>query len=295
MKFVCSLFRVPVDHHVQVARAAEEAGFEAVALSDRIAHVESVSTKFPYTEDGSRPWLAEDEFPDVWVATAMMAAVTTRLRFLQAVYVLPARDPFSVARSLGTLARMSNHRVSLGFGVGWMREEFDLMGRNFERRGARSDEMIELMRKLWTGESVDHRGEFFDIEGIRMRPAVKEPIPILCSGESEAALRRAARLAGGWIPPISMVTPEDLLAPLETLRAYRREAGRAGEPFDVYWTPLAGWRDEESSALEALGVSHVFASPWAFDEVGSLDLEQRCAAIEDFGRTIIRSANADSR
>ena len=159
LKFVCGLFRVPTDEYLAVARAAEAAGFEALALSDHIVHLDRVESRFPYTEDGERPWSATDDYPDVWVATAMMAAITQRLRFLQAIYVLPARDPFSIAKALGTLARMSRHRVSLGFGVGWMREEFDLMGQAFEGRGRRSEEMIELMQKLWTGDVVDHEGE----------------------------------------------------------------------------------------------------------------------------------------
>ncbi|MAG32256.1 MAG: LLM class F420-dependent oxidoreductase [Deltaproteobacteria bacterium] len=284
MKFVCSLFRVPVDQLIPVAQTAERAGFAAVTLSDRIAHIEQVATRFPYTEDGSRPWSPSDDFPDVWVATAMMAAMTTRLRFMQAVYVLPARDPISVAHSLGTLARMSGQRVSLGFGVGWMREEFELMGRAFERRGARTDEMIELMQKLWTGDVVDHEGEFYSLSGVQLRPAAGGPIPILCSGESDAALRRAARIGHGWIPPISLSALESLAPRLEALERYREEAGRADEPFEIYWTPPAAWEESARPELVRLGVTHVFVAPWDFERAAALDVDDRCALIERFGR-----------
>jgi probable F420-dependent oxidoreductase len=294
LKFVCGLFRVPTDEYVAVARAAERAGFEALSLSDHIVHLDRVESRFPYTEDGKRPWRATDDYPDVWVATAMMAAVTQRLRFLQAIYVLPMRDPFSIAKALGTLAHMSSHRVSLGFGVGWMREEFDLVHQAFDGRGRRSEEMIELMRKLWTGDVVDHEGEFYRVTGVRMRPAVGGPIPILCSGESELALRRAARIGDGWIPPISVSSPERLESRLAQIADYRLEAKRANRDFSVYWTPGGGYDPRDHAELIRLGVSHVFASPWSFEAAESLAVEEKCALIEEFGREVIAKSGATS-
>ena len=287
MNFVCSLYRVPIDEYLPLARAAEEAGYEAITLSDHLVHVESIQSRFPYAKDGERPWGAEDDYPDVWVATAMMAAVTQRLRFLQAIYVLPAREPYSVAKSLGTLARMSGHRVSLGFGVGWMREEFMLTGQSFEARGRRTEEMITLMKKLWTGQPIDHRGEFYEVEGVQMRPAVAGPIPILCSGESDRALRRAARIGDGWIPPISVATLSDLRDRIEQLDAYRMEAARSEMPFSVYWTPMAEYTADEYREIERIGVSHVFVAPWRFEEAASLPLEEKCALLRAFGRAMI--------
>jgi probable F420-dependent oxidoreductase len=287
LKFVCGLFRVPADEYIAIARAAEQAGFEAISVSDHLVHLDEVRSRFPYSEDGSLPWNATDDHPDVWVATAMMAAVTRRLRFLQAIYVLPARDPFSVAKALGTLSRMSGHRVSLGFGVGWMREEFDLIGQDFERRGSRAEEMIALMKKLWTGRRVDHEGEFYRVHGVRMRPEAGGAIPILCSGESETALRRAARIGDGWIPPISVSSAEALASKLEQIRHYRREAGRAGEPFPVYWTPHGPFDPREHEDWIRLGVTHVFSSPWLFEEADQLSVEEKCVRIEQFGREVL--------
>ena len=295
MKFVCSLYRVPADQYVPIARAAEEAGFEAVSLSDHLVHIGEVRSRFPYSEDGARPWAAEDDFPDVWVATAMMAAVTRRLRFLQAVYVLPARDPFSTAKALGSLAHLSGQRVALGFGVGWMREEFELMGLDFERRGARAEEMIGLMKALWTGESVDHRGEFFRVEGVSMRPAAGGPIPILCSGESAAALRRAARIGDGWIAPISVSTPSLLAARLETIQSHRRESGRASTAFSVYWTLGETHEVEALRSLARLGVTHCFVSPWRFTAAQTLSIEEKCDLIARFGRDTIAPADRSLR
>ena len=109
LKFVCGLFRVPTEEYLAVARAAERAGFEALSLSDPIVHLERVAARFPDTRDGERPWSAPDDYPDVWVATAMMAAVTQRLRFLQAIYVLPVRDPFPAAGDLKTPQTLGGH------------------------------------------------------------------------------------------------------------------------------------------------------------------------------------------
>ncbi len=290
MKFVCPLFRVPLDQYQDVARASEQAGFAALALSDRVAQPSTIGSLFPYTPDGSRPWAEEDEFPDVWVASAMMAAVTERIRLLQAVYVLPARDPYSTAKSLATLDRMTGSRISLGFGVGWMREEFAMTGQAFERRGARAEEMIALMRKLWTGESIEHHGEFYESSGVRIGLALEEPIPILCSGESEAALSRAARIGDGWIPPMSLSTPGLLDAKLKTIHRIRNEHGLDSSNYEVYWTPGDALDAAQLPELEALGVTHVFAPPWHFEEAATLTIEQRVERIELFGRDVIAEA-----
>ena len=121
MKFCLGLFQVPIDEYVPLARAAEAAGFDSVLLSDHVVHPKRITTPYRYWADGARSWSGADDYPDAWVATAMMAAATTRLRFVQAIFVLPLRDPFTVAKALGTLAHMSGYRVSLGAGVGWRR------------------------------------------------------------------------------------------------------------------------------------------------------------------------------
>jgi len=284
VKFVGSLYRVPFDEHRAIARAAEDAGLDALALADHVLHVDETRSRFPYAEDGALPWQAEDDHPDVWVATAMMAAVTRHLRFLTAVYVLPAREPFGVAKALGTLARGSGHRVSFGFGIGWLREEIELMGQRFAGRGRRAEEMLDLIRRLWTGERVDFAGESYRVEGVRMRPPVGGPIPIVCAGASDAALERAARLGDGWIPPISVASPEALEPLLQEIDARRREGGRSQRAFAVYYTPMAPLDGRELARLERMGVTHVFASPWGFEEAASMPVEEKCARLREAGR-----------
>ena len=158
MKFCASLAFTETEDYVELAQVAEQHGWDTLVLSDHVVHPEKIASKYPYREDGQRPWEAPDHWPDVWVAMAAMGAVTRRLHFLTGVYVVPMRHPFHLAKSIGTAAVLTNYRVSLGVGLGWMRDEFALLGESFDDRVPRTTEMIEVMRKLWSGEMVDHHG-----------------------------------------------------------------------------------------------------------------------------------------
>ncbi len=131
MRFSIGLAFSPAAHYVPLARAADEAGFHAVAVSDHVVNVETLRTPYPYTADGSRRWQPFTPWLDPWVAIGAMAAVTTRLRFFTNVYVLPMRNPFLVAKAVSTAAVLSGNRVTLGIGMGWCQEEFELMEQPF--------------------------------------------------------------------------------------------------------------------------------------------------------------------
>src|SRR5439155_1740265 len=153
-----------------------------------------LSTPYPYTPDGSPPFTPGTPWPDPWVLIGAMAAVTTRLRFMTNVYVAPARNPFLVAKQVGTAAVLSGDRVALGVGAGWMREEFEQLGQPFGDRGRRLDEMIEVVRALWRGGMVEHHGEHYDFHRLQMSPVPAAPVPIYCGGQSRRAIERASRL-----------------------------------------------------------------------------------------------------
>jgi probable F420-dependent oxidoreductase len=248
------------DFFLEIARTAEEHGWDTVALSDHVVNPDSIRARYPYNESGERMWDHATPWPDVWVATGMMAAVTTRLRFFQSVYVLPMRDPFTVAKALGTCARMSRHRVSLGIGLGWMFDEFEILGHPFEHRGARADEMIEVMRKLWTGEVVEHHGRFFDFPPLSMSPAVGAEIPIVVGGVSEPALRRVARLADGWAP--AYLTVEQVRAGIARIRELQRPLGRAQRPLSVYTACVDAFDLDGYRRMQEAGVTHLVTTPW---------------------------------
>jgi alkanesulfonate monooxygenase SsuD/methylene tetrahydromethanopterin reductase-like flavin-dependent oxidoreductase (luciferase family) len=158
MRFLCSLaFTEPLDM-IPLARHADEVGFDMLALSDHLVFPESLASSYPYSPDGKPFWAPSTPWPDCFVAIGAMAAVTARIRFATNVFVLPARDPFVVAKAAGTAAVLSRNRLVLGVGSGWMRDEFALTGQEFETRGARTSEMIDVLRLLWGGGMVEHRG-----------------------------------------------------------------------------------------------------------------------------------------
>jgi probable F420-dependent oxidoreductase len=262
MKFVlASAYSDPLDY-LALARGAEANGFEAIAVSDHVVHPESPRTPYPYTADGARRWPAFTPWPDPWVAIGAMAAVTTRLRFFTNVYVLPLRDPFSVAKAVGTAAVLSSNRVALGVGVGWSRDEFELLGRDFATRGRRTDEMVELLRKLWTGKMIEHRGEFFACDALEMSPAPTQPVPLYFGGVSDAAIRRAARLGDGWISDIHKT--EELRALVARVRAVRDALGRGALPFAVIAAANDAFDADGYRRLEDAGVTHLLTMPWFF-------------------------------
>lgn len=285
MKFVCSLAFQPPRELLDLARAADAAGFEAVALSDHVVHPRKLATPYPYTADGTPRWQPGTPWPDPWVAIGALSAVTTRLRFLTSIFVLPLRNPFAVAKAVATAAVLSGNRVTLGVGAGWMREEFELLEQPFDRRGRRMDEMIGLLRRLWDGGFVEHRGEFYDFDALEMSPAPDEPVPIWVGGLSEPALRRAARLGDGWISDLH--TTAEIRELAAKLSRYRADSERADRPFalaaalkDAF--DVGGYR----RAAEA-GVTHLQTMPWLFHARGDASLAAKCDGIRRFGDEVI--------
>ena len=199
MRFCQSLMYADPSQWRDLAPVAEAAGFDQISLSDHVFYPDKLDSAYPYTPSG-RPMFAPDtQWPDVWVTTGALAAVTERIRFSTHVYVLPVRNPFVVAKAVGTAAWLSDDRVLLGVGAGWMREEFTQLEQPFERRGARMEEQIEVLRTLWRGGMVEHHGEFYDFDRLEMAPVPRRPVPVLIGGHSDIALRRAARIGDGWM------------------------------------------------------------------------------------------------
>ena len=161
----------PLDQLVPLARAAEEAGFRSLSIADHVVDLETVRTPYPYTPTGERRWTPDVDWPDPWVTVGALSQVTTRLEFFTSIYVAAMRNPFVVAKAVGTAAALSGGRVALGVGMGWMEEEFRLMEQPFRRRGKRADEMLEVLRKLWAGGWVEHHGEFYDFDRLESTPA----------------------------------------------------------------------------------------------------------------------------
>lgn len=273
------------DQLVGIAQAAEEAGFEGVLLSDHLFFPGDLRSKYPYSEDGKPMFDGSMPFPDPWVTIGAMAAATSRLRFGTMVFILPLRHPLEVAKAVGTAAVLSNGRVLLGAGAGWIREEYDALGVDFATRGKRYDEMIEVLRKAWSGAMVEHRGRFFDLGSFQMSPAPSALVPIAIGGTSEAALRRAARLGDGWIG--TGQSPDEALALLARLRTLRSEAGRAAKPFEAI-VPLT--TPPEPDALRRLadaGMSATTAWPFLYTLGPGSTLASKRESMLRFGEQVI--------
>lgn len=194
---------IGIDHTsaMEICRRAESAGFESLWGGEHVILPSKIESAYPYTADGKIPAQPDTPIPDplVWLAFAAAAAPTMRLG--TCILIVPQRNPLILAKELATLDQLSGGKVELGLGVGWLEEEFRALGVPWERRGARNDEYIEAMRTLWSGPEVEFHGEFVDFPKVTCSPRpVQASIPILVGGDSDVAIRRAARLADGYFP-----------------------------------------------------------------------------------------------
>ncbi|MEZ5177947.1 MAG: TIGR03619 family F420-dependent LLM class oxidoreductase [Acidimicrobiales bacterium] len=244
-----------------IAAAADAAGYHAMALADHVVNLETLATPYPYTDDGNRRWEAFTPWVDPWVAIGALAAVTEQLRFFTNIYVLPMRDPFTVAKAVATASALSGGRVALGVGMGWCEEEFDLLGEPFRKRGARADEMLELLAELWTGGWVEHHGEFYDVPRLEMTPAPPAPVPVYVGGLSDAALRRAAR-HDGWIS--DLISIDQAAEYRATLDAERARLGRADTDFSMIVSLSDALTVDDFRRAEEAGVTDLLTMPWAY-------------------------------
>lgn len=261
MRFWCSASFLAPTRLVEVAQACEEIGFTGVMLGDHLACPATLRSTYPYSEDGSPGWPPSTPFPDPWVAIGAMAAVTETLRFGTNVFVAPARHPLVVAKAVATAATLAGGRVALGAGVGWMREEYEAAGQDFTTRGRRLDEMIDVLRALWTGDPVEHHGRFYDLDAVQISPVPADPIPVYIGGESDASLRRAAR-SDGWIG--SVYDLDEARHHLGRLRKARRRQGSADrDGFEVIVAVPGRVGDLDTyRRLEDAGVTGVTCAPW---------------------------------
>ena len=286
MRLSQSMMFADASQWVELARHAEDVGFDQVALSDHVFYPGKLTSSYPYTEDGRPLFRPETPWPDVWVMVGAMASVTERIEFTTNVYVLPARNPFVVAKAVGTAAFLTGDRVSLGVGAGWMREEFEILEQPFAGRGARMDEEIEVLRTLWRGGMVEHHGEHYDFDKLEMSPAPGRPVPILVGGHSDRALRRAARIGDGWIG--IHYTCDELRGYVERLQGFRDEYGTTDRPFEVVGSITDTLPTPDVCAeLEEMGVDTLITSAWLIEGRSFASLDDNKRALDAFGATYI--------
>ncbi|MEV0299005.1 TIGR03619 family F420-dependent LLM class oxidoreductase [Nocardia sp. NPDC050710] len=266
MRFTLGIALSPLEQLTELAKTAEECGFSSVALPDSLFYMKSAAAKYPYTADGSRFWGPETPWVDPLIGATAMAAVTSRIRFYTNVLKLGSRNPLLLARQVGSVANLSGNRFGFGVGIGWAPEEFEWCGVPYARRGARVDEMIEVIKLVLGGGMVEYHGEFFDFEPLQISPAPSAPVPFYIGGHTEPALRRAARVGDGWTS--AMMTYAELCSTIGKLEALRAEFGRAAEPFEIQAVCVdragrSGYQD-----LADAGVTDAIVVPWLFDGIG---------------------------
>jgi len=287
MKFWQNLSWIETDQQIECARFAEALGFDGVMHGDHFCFPDVIRTRYPLSPDGAAPMPSDWPYPDLWVTMAAQAAVTTRLRFAAGVYTLPTRHPIVTAKATGTLALLSQNRAIVGVAPGWLREEFAAAGVPFERRGARLDEAIDAVRKLWRGGAVEHHGEFYDFGPIRLDPTPGYELPVYIGGSSEKAWERAARLGDGWIGAGD--DPEHVPVVIATLNRLREQSGRGHLPFEMVFPLTRPATVHELKRLRDQGMDVAVTFPFAMTLGLTSSIDEKKRWMEAFAQEYIRA------
>ena len=226
-----------------IARHGEELGYDCLLTGDHILVPNDIASTYPYSENGEFPGSGSGESMEQLTVLSFLAGQTKTIRLGTSVMIVPHRNPLVAAKALATLDVLSQGRLILGVGVGWMREEFEALGiPPFEERGAVTDEYIQAFKELWTSDNPSFQGKYCQFDNISFlpKPVQKPHPPIWVGGESRSAISRTARLGDAWCPlgnnpQFPMGQPEQLAAGMERLARYARREGRDPADIDVVY------------------------------------------------------------
>src|SRR3954468_19660440 len=197
------------DYVRTLGEAAEQHGFSSIWVAEHVVLFDDYASRYPYADDGKIPVAGATGILDPLNALAFLAACTSTIRLGTGICLVPQRNPVYTAKEVAAVDWLSNGRRDFGIGVGWLEEEFRAVDVPFPRRGARTREYIEVMRRLWEDDISEHKGEIYELPALRQSPKpVQQPVPVHVGGESEAALRRVAQFGQGWYG--FSVAPEDV-------------------------------------------------------------------------------------
>ncbi len=241
--------------YAPLARAAEEAGYDSMVVPDSICYPEHSTSVYPFNPDGTREFLEDKPFIEPFSLIPALGAITERIRFVTFVLKLPVRNPVLVAKQATSTAVLTGNRLVLGVGTSPWREDYEVLGVPWERRGQRMDEELAVIRGLSAGGYFSYRGEIFDLPPVKIAPVPTDPIPILIGGHGDAALRRAARAGDGWLHGGG--DPEHLPGLLARLAELREQEGTADRPFEVHVISMDAYTAPGVRRLEEQGVTDV--------------------------------------
>jgi probable F420-dependent oxidoreductase len=255
--------------------ALEERGFESVWVPEHVVLFDEYESHYPYAADGRFPGGGDSGLLEPLTALGYLAAVTDSLRLGTGICLVPQRNPVYTAKQVADVDVLSGGRVEFGVGIGWLREEFDVLGMPFERRGERAREYIEVMKTLWSDEVSSYEGEHYRLPECRLypKPAQQPHPPVIFGGESDAAMRRVADLGDGWYG--FNRTPDEVPEALERLDRILEERGRSRRDIEVSICPY--FKSVDLAALKQyaeLGVDRVIIVVLGFDAdglMGTLD------------------------
>ncbi|MGX7681195.1 TIGR03619 family F420-dependent LLM class oxidoreductase [Jatrophihabitans sp. DSM 45814] len=277
LKFGIHLGRVNPGLWGAVAEEADRLGYDSVWVPEHLI-VPLASEGSPHHGSDHPPIPADIPIFDALGVLCYLAARTERIRLGTNVYNIGLRHPFVTARAASTVDALSGGRLEFGIGSSWLRAEWDAVGLDFDRRGARVDEAIEICRRLWSEPVIEYHGEFFDFEPVAFEPKLVQPVDAIfhVGGDGPAAFRRAATIGAGWMPMNHRL--EDLAPSLARISEIAARAGRTA-PLEITM-PGDLNRPEDIDRYTAAGVTRVLISPWQRSS-GALDGLRRFA--EDYG------------
>ena len=267
------------DHITGMAQLAEAAGFESVWTFEHVIVPLDYQSKYPYNSSGKMGAAPETNLVDPLIALTAIAAVTKTIRLGTGVNILSQTNPLLFAKQTASLDFMSGGRFMLGVGIGWLQEEFIAMGTPFEKRGARFDDYVVAMRKVWSGDVVEHQSEFLNWSGFKSYPLPKQnPLPVIMGGNKGKILERIARFGNGWFVPGS--DPAELVNQLSQLQAECARWGRDFQEIEItcMWPGAGG-----IEALEALANAGVHRAVVPLMALGADPME----GIQRLGKEVI--------
>ncbi|MGI8551213.1 MAG: LLM class F420-dependent oxidoreductase [Dehalococcoidia bacterium] len=248
---------------IPFAQLAERLSFSSLWVSDHVVMAREQRSRYPYSPDGKLHFPIDSDFLEPLTALTFLAGATARIQLGTTVLVLPMRQPVLHAKIIATLDHLAGARFIFGVGAGWWKEEFEVLGASFERRGKRFDEQLELMIRLWSGEVVDFKGAFYSVDGWISRPVPgqRPHPPIWVGGENERSLRRAGRYGDAW--HATAQPAQQLHDRMEIVRQAARDAGRDPKVVELTMRTAVTFTEDnlEQSAqrlqeIAALGVTH---------------------------------------
>jgi probable F420-dependent oxidoreductase len=243
----------------ELARSAEKAGFESIWTVDHVVVPSGYRSRYPYDPSGRLPSGEDAPFPDPLIWLAYVARETSAIRLATGILILPQRNPLILAKELATLDYLSSGRVTLGVGIGWLKEEFQALGIPFEQRGERTEEAIAAMRALWSQKRATLEGKTVSFRNVFLRPQPPGgTIPVHIGGHSEVAAHRAGRIGDGFFP--FGVDRSELPQLVDTMNRAAETAGRNASSLELTvssysstrslpWQKFGRWR--RSGRLES--------------------------------------------